>query len=546
MVRLLKLRSGTSAETLEINAHADFIGAGQAAALLNGNEARPFGPTASVIPSGLVGQLNVLTARHVVKDARAETLGFCCGCATCAVNGKDFDGYAVARDRDDASPIFDEGTLTVTVGGSVSGVIDVTGDVDTITVSLTAGQTYLFSLVGSGGTPVTDTLLSIFAPGGSLLREDDDGGNGTFSLITITATATGTYTLTAESFSNPPDPGLGGWTLSVRQQGADSVPNTIPSAVDAIVGTTTYGFLETGSDRDVYRVTLTEGFLYNFAVAGGHDYSTPGTVGPLELDTVITIFDSSGNVVATNDDIDAGAGSEDLSSLTSFFAEASGTYYVEVRSFNDPGGYVLDITQADLSGLDPLDAIDWGGIDNAVDNSDTLLIYFATAGQTFDGETSLGWTAYEQQQALAAFQTYSQFADLDFAITTNSAIADFKLVTVTSTEFLGYFNPPGETNAGVGVFAINGSGWDRTGATGGLAPGGYGWITLIHEFGHGLGMAHPHDNGGGSEVMPGVTGPFGSYGIFDLNQGVYTTMSYNDGWQLHPDADNDGFPCPTR
>lgn len=37
--------------------------------------------------------------------------------------------------------IMDEGTLTVSVGGSVNGVIDFTGDSDLITVDLVAGQT---------------------------------------------------------------------------------------------------------------------------------------------------------------------------------------------------------------------------------------------------------------------------------------------------------------------------------------------------------------------------------------------------------------------
>jgi Ca2+-binding RTX toxin-like protein len=36
--------------------------------------------------------------------------------------------------------------------------------------------------------------------------------------------------------------------------------------------------------------------------------------------------------------------------------------------------------------------------------------------------------------------------------------------------------------------------------------------------------------------MLGVTGATGSLGIYDLNQGVYTVMSYNDGWQTHPDG----------
>ena len=57
---------------------------------------------------------------------------------------------------------------------------------------------------------------------------------------------------------------------------------------------------------------------------------------------------------------------------------------------------------------------------------------------------------------------------------------------------------------------------------------------MIHEVGHGLGLAHPHDRGGTSTVFPGVTRDFGDYGQFDLNQGIYTMMSYNDGWPTAP------------
>src|SRR5690606_734191 len=76
--------------------------------------------------------------------------------------------------------------------------------------------------------------------------------------------------------------------------------------------------------------------------------------------------------------------------------------------------------------------------------------------------------------------------------------------------------------------------------TAGLVPGGNSWVTVIHEAGHGLGMAHPHDNGAenygpdNSEVMQGVTDPFTSLGSFGLNQGVFTTMTYNDGWRSSP------------
>ena len=46
-------------------------------------------------------------------------------------------------------------------------------------------------------------------------------------------------------------------------------------------------------------------------------------------------------------------------------------------------------------------------------------------------------------------------------------------------------------------------GFSRAGS-GGLEQGGFGFITIIHELGHALGLAHPHDKGGSSSVFPGV------------------------------------------
>lgn len=62
-----------------------------------------------------------------------------------------------------------------------------------------------------------------------------------------------------------------------------------------------------------------------------------------------------------------------------------------------------------------------------------------------------------------------------------------------------------------------------------MSVGGAGFQTFVHEIGHGLGLQHPHDEGGGSLIWPGVTGIF-STGDNDLNQVVFTVMSYNDGY----------------
>jgi Ca2+-binding RTX toxin-like protein len=421
----------------------------------------------------------------------------------------------------------DEGTRSISPGGTATGVINSNGDVDNFTITLVAGQTYMISLRGTGENALADAYLQLLNGAGTIVRaSDDDGGSGTNSIITFTATTTGTYLISAAAY---PGSGLtGGYTVDVRAMGSDSVGSTIGTAQALTVGQTKFGFLETNTDVDMYSVTLEAGTFYSIELAGGADYNTnPNSVPKGELDTIITIYDSAGNVVATNDDVSF---PDDISSALAFSPDVAGVYYIKVDAYpQQTGGYTLDVKEIDVEGLDPLDSIDWG----TQLSSTNVTVYFAPQGETYDGVTSLGWSQYEIEQAMAALQTWADVTNLTFTITNNPNNATFKLVTTQSNEFLGYFNPPGTTNAGVGVFAVNGSGWNTTG---GLEQGGYGWITLVHEFGHGLGLAHPHDNGGTSTVMPGVTSPFNSFGVFDLNQGIYTTMSYNDGWQLHPDG----------
>ncbi len=156
-----------------------------------------------------------------------------------------------------------------------------------------------------------------------------------------------------------------------------------------------------------------------------------------------------------------------------------------------------------------------------------------------------GWTAYEQQQARLALSLFAAVTPLTFVEVDDPAQADlrFALFDFEEPGLLGWAIPPGEDTfgqaSGLAAFNFTSPRWDRE-AGGSLDQGGYGFITLTHEFGHLFGLSHPHDTADGlSTMMPGViVGPYhgngGSTGDFELNQGIYTMMSYNDGWPTGP------------
>ncbi len=432
------------------------------------------------------------------------------------------------------------GTITgsnpvVAVGAPVIGYVSGPSDVDMFRFDVVAGQTYLIDLRGAGADPIGDPLLKIFDGSGNELGFDDDGGHVLAALYTYTATATGPIYLGATAFWDH-----GAYEMKVVLRGADEDATSRP---ELTVGTT-YGFL-TSYDSDLYSIYLEAGRYYQFQVSGSTDYSDEDDgIEPGELDTFINLFDPSGRPIAYNDDENFGGG--DLGSGIGFVVETSGYYNFSVDAeAAQQGGYTIDVASFILSELDPLDSIDWG---TQLANPQNITVYFAKAGETFAGDTSIGWTAYEMQQAMLAFQQYKDIINITISTTDKADGATFKLVLVDDPEggFAGRMYPPGGPSAGVGTFNIA-SAWDRDGPSAGtrfngaLEKGGAGFQLLLHEFGHGFGLAHPHDDGGTSSTMLGVFGDTGSYGVYDLNQGIYTTMSYNSGWERGPDGRTPGF-----
>jgi serralysin len=78
----------------------------------------------------------------------------------------------------------------------------------------------------------------------------------------------------------------------------------------------------------------------------------------------------------------------------------------------------------------------------------------------------------------------------------------------------------------------------QSGPNSGITSGSVDYSTYLHEFGHSLGLTHPHDgaraDGSTNVGFPGLDGNSHNLGNYALNQGVNTIMSYNNGWQTGP------------
>ncbi len=91
-------------------------------------------------------------------------------------------------------------SYTLANGQFLQGQVTSNGDQDWYAVSLIAGQSYIFSLVGTGSQNLQDPYLRLYGPGGSVqLASNDDGLVNQNSVIHFTASTSGTYFLAASA-----------------------------------------------------------------------------------------------------------------------------------------------------------------------------------------------------------------------------------------------------------------------------------------------------------------------------------------------------------
>ena len=206
---------------------------------------------------------------------------------------------------------------------------------------------------------------------------------------------------------------------------------------------------------------------------------------------------------------------------------------------------VADLTLDSLADLDsPYIAgtfvgAKWGSIDPDSGTTTELSYYITPEGFTLsDGSTSVASTAAEQNAIAIANAAFTDVANLSFFETTSDDTdANFRWSFATGSG-LGRADFPGlYGNVTSDVITYSNQ---YSGISGAMDAGGFYYITLPHELGHAMGLAHPHNGGGawyfspyngsfGSELYPGVSSNASASGGDNyLNSTPYSVMTYND------------------
>jgi Ca2+-binding RTX toxin-like protein len=210
--------------------------------------------------------------------------------------------------------------------------VDLPGDQDWFRISLTAGSRYDFALNATTGSSL-NTYMRLLDVNGVQLAVNDDAA-GLNSRISFTATNSGTYYVSAQGSAGT----IGGYSLAVVQTVlADTIAGSSATTATLTTAAGRTSAIDTAGDQDWFRLTLTAGYRYDFAMD-----ATTGSA----LDTYLRLLNSSGVQINFNDD------AVGLNSRLSFTATTGGTYYLSAQGYGTTtGGYSLAMTQslADLT-----------------------------------------------------------------------------------------------------------------------------------------------------------------------------------------------------
>jgi hypothetical protein len=315
-------------------------------------------------------------------------------------------------------------TGVVSVGGSITGNIESTGDQDWFRVTLTAGRSYQFDLEASatGQGTLPNPFLRLIDSAGNFIASDSDAGIGNNAQITFAPSASGTYYLAADAtFSSdlgtyrlsaaditpgpnrPPtitsNGGGGTATVSIAE---NSMAVTTVTATDPDAGTTLSYTIVGGTDAGKFAINPSTGALSflaapDFENAADADHNNSYIVqvrasdGSLFDDQTVTVSLTNVNEVPT---ITSNAGSDSatvsifenttsVSTVAATDPDAGTTLAYSIAGGVDAGKFQINATTGALSFLA---APDYENPADADHNNSYIVQVRASDGSLFDDQ----------------------------------------------------------------------------------------------------------------------------------------------------------------
>ncbi len=429
----------------------------------------------------------------------------------------------------------DEGTLVLTPGNSISGVVDFAEDADTVSMTLAAG-TYMVSLIGSGACrwSILPQLDRAQADRRRRRRRDqfaDHLHGGDREDLHVPGRRLSGYGIT------------GGYRVHLekqrrrrRSQHARDHRRRQHRRADLRLRRGPTG------DVDIYRAcTLTARTFYNFAGRRRGRLRQRLAAAGSRLDTVLTVYDAAGDTSCSAATTPPG----DELRRRVFRPKPAGPTPSRSRLPQAARAALRAArsTQVDLATLRPAcrDRLGRGrqrGRGPVAQRRRVLRLLRPVQARPSAASPRSAGPPTSASRSLAAWNTYSTFADVRFAVTANQSRGDLhagdaagrrvpRLVQPAGTESEGPAGSPSTARAGI-----------AHGSTGGLEAGEL--LRLVHAGPRSRPRTRPARI---RTTRAAIRGPArGDRTVRQLRRlrpqpgESPTVMSFNDGWPLHPDA----------
>jgi hypothetical protein len=220
-------------------------------------------------------------------------------------------------------------------GGFRTGVLSPAGDRDWYRMNLAEGQGLRIAVAGADMPPgpLGDPYIAIYDSAGTSLAENDDANGELNSWLEFSAPSAGAYYLEVRGFNAEDASGAYSINVTAGEIGATAETAEFLSTVTAPRSST----ISAAGDVDWYGVELIEGRAYRINLE-----SNDGT-----LDPVVTLYNSEGVQIATDDD-----GGTNTNAYLSYTPVVGGIHYVAASAYENQtsGAYTLRISDTDVPG----------------------------------------------------------------------------------------------------------------------------------------------------------------------------------------------------